>query len=337
MTSSLSILLSGGEHPTAVGGSLLHAAQSANHRCRYVSSDLAVGCPRIIRSVLWHCFDKRPPKLASYNRDLTLNCVEMKPRLLLLAGNLPVNSSIPKLVRLAGGKTAIWLTDDPWNPAHRCRRIMRLIPECDLILTPRRSNVGDLEQLAPGRVHHLPFGYDSRFFHHVPHSEHDGYLYDVFFAGGADADRIGYMSALARSPLKLGLYGSYWDRFRETQGLSLGYADPHNLSTLIARSNSGLCLVRKANRDGHAMRSFELAACRTAILAEDTTEHREIFGTEKALFFTTPEEAVEAGLLVKTNHQLRSSLISNAAKLTENGKNSYFERLQSIVSLSESF
>ena len=41
-----------------------------------------------------------------------------------------------------------------------------------------------------------------------------------------------------------------------------------------------LCLVRRANRDGHTMRSFEAAAIGGCILAEDTADHREIFGPE---------------------------------------------------------
>ena len=41
-----------------------------------------------------------------------------------------------------------------------------------------------------------------------------------------------------------------------------------------------LCLVRRAKRDGHVMRSFEIAAVGGCMLAQDTDEHREIFGPE---------------------------------------------------------
>jgi hypothetical protein len=40
------------------------------------------------------------------------------------------------------------------------------------------------------------------------------------------------------------------------------------------------CPVRRASRDGHIMRSFEIAAVGGCMLAQDIDEHREIFGSE---------------------------------------------------------
>ena len=53
-----------------------------------------------------------------------------------------------------------------------------------------------------------------------------------------------------------------------------------------------LCLVRRANRDGQVMRSYEAAAIGSCMLVEDTPEHRELFGPdgEAVVYFETIDD-----------------------------------------------
>ncbi|MDQ6678345.1 MAG: glycosyltransferase [Acidobacteriota bacterium] len=156
---------------------------------------------------------------------------------------------------------------------------------------------------------------------------------DVFFAGGADADRIPYIAALRKAGLRVALYGSYWDRFRETRGMSGGQLDPKELCRRLAASKVALCLVRRANRDGHSMRSFEVPAAGGCMLAEDTAEHREVFGGdgEAVTYFSTPREMLDRANWLVSHGAEREHLAQNAHNLVRNGRHTYADRLRTIL------
>ena len=48
----------------------------------------------------------------------------------------------------------------------------------------------------------------------------------------------------------------------------------------VGGATVNICLGRKANRDGHAMRSLELPAMGACLVVEDTPEHRDLFGDD---------------------------------------------------------
>jgi len=94
-----------------------------------------------------------------------------------------------------------------------------------------------------------------------------------------------------------------------------------------------LILVRRANRDGSAMRSFEIPACGACCVAEDTEEHREIFGLdgEAVLYFRTPEELVRRVKEVFGNPELRAKLRTNAHRAITGKPNTYVDRIKTIL------
>ena len=75
----------------------------------------------------------------------------------------------------------------------------------------------------------------------------------------------------------MALYGEFWQRFPATRSLTRGQADAETVRRAILQTKVTLCMVRRANRDGHAMRTFEVPASGGCMLTEDTEEHREIF------------------------------------------------------------
>ena len=67
----------------------------------------------------------------------------------------------------------------------------------------------DLVQLGCKKVCYLPFGYDPTLFYPKPGKPSETAC-DLFFAGGADADRVPLMSGVIRANFRLKLYGDYW-------------------------------------------------------------------------------------------------------------------------------
>jgi spore maturation protein CgeB len=94
-----------------------------------------------------------------------------------------------------------------------------------------------------------------------------------------------------------------------------------------------LILVRRANRDGSAMRSFEIPACGACCVVEDTEEHREMFGPygEAVLYFRTSAELVSRVSEAFSDPELRQRLRRNVHKAITARPNTYADRLKTIM------
>ena len=181
-------------------------------------------------------------------------------------------------------------------------------------------------------MYYLPFGYDDALFA-PPGSATDVPACDVLFVGGADCDRLAFITAFIKAGTPVTLVGDYWDRFSATRPYALGHKPPEILRDLTAAAKVNLCLVRRANRDGHVMRSFEIAAVGGCMLAEDTDEHREIFGPDGAavLYFRTPEEAGARARVLVANPTERARLSASICTRIVAGRHTYRERLASML------
>ena len=91
-------------------------------------------------------------------------------------------------------------------------------------------------------------------------------------------------------------------------------------------------LVRRANRDGHVMRTFEVPACAGFLLAERTAEHQEMFeeGREMA-FFDSPEELLEKTRYYLAHDAERRRLAEAAHRKVTTGGHTYRDRLVEIL------
>jgi spore maturation protein CgeB len=209
---------------------------------------------------------------------------------------------------------------------------MAALPAYDAVFTPRLSNIADFRALGCPNVHYLPFGFDDRLFY-PPAERGQAAEWDVLFVGGADSDRVGFMAEFLRCGARTALAGGYWDRFPETRAHAIGVKSPEELNSMTASSKVNLCLVRRANRDGHVMRSFEIAAAGGCMLAEDTKEHRELFGPdgEAVVYFRTPAEACERSLWLLANPAERRRLSAAVRSRVGTAKNTYRARLLTML------
>jgi spore maturation protein CgeB len=255
---------------------------------------------------------------------------------MVATGLAPVEANALEALGALGVQRVVYLTDDPWNPRHRAGWFMEALPLYDLVFSTRRANLNDLERLGCRRVRYLPFAYAPEVHYPDPPATPDearAFASDVVFAGGADADRVPYIQALLRSGFKVGLYGGYWERFHPTRLYSRGHADPASLRKAIGGAKVALCLVRRANRDGLAMRSFEVPAIGACMLVEDTAEHREIFGPpDRAVaYFRSLDEMVQRMRRLLDDPVERGRLASEAHRLIAEGGHTYRDRLRGML------
>ena len=82
-----------------------------------------------------------------------------------------------------------------------------------------------------------------------------------------------------------------WNRFPEYAACYRGFANGPHYRYALAGAGVVLCPVRRANRDGHSMRTFEAPAAGAFTLMERTPDHLELFEEERhAAFFEGPDE-----------------------------------------------
>jgi spore maturation protein CgeB len=317
---------------TNVGESLRRAALALGYRALFFDCYAAWRGNRILRSVSWRLNDKRPLRLADFVAGVLEACGEARPQAVITTGTAPLTAAALQALRRMGIICINYSTDDPWSPTQSANWFLHALPLYDLILTTRRANVRDFQHIGCGDVQYLPFGYDDELFGNSGGSM-QGDAHDVVFVGGADKERVAFMSEFMGAGPAVTLVGAYWKSARQLRRFALGHRPPEEVRMLTAAAKVNLCLVRRANRDGHVMRSFEIAAIGGCMLAEDTAEHREIFGPdgEAVVYFRTVREAAERARSLLADPAERARLSAAVRARISRGAHTYRDRLVSIL------
>ena len=198
----------GGTH---VGQSLLDGAPELGIRAEIVPltplADLSV-----FRRVLQK-FGIRsgPSNFKLFNEYILERAISAKVNFLISTG-IPL-LSLPTLrrMRTAGIRTAVYVTDDPWNEKYYHAGRIEALSAYDIVYTPRQSNIEDFEKIGVKTVEYLPFGYEHQ--HFYPRQEPCEQDIDLLFVGGADKDRVSLLSGLGLYAKDLCVAGGWWERY----------------------------------------------------------------------------------------------------------------------------
>jgi hypothetical protein len=334
----MKIAIVGAAGGTHIGDSLRRAAIQAGMSTQFYDVRGAWGARGVMQALAWRLGGRRPLKLDEFSSGVVRSCELDPPEVVITTGAAPLTRTALSLLRALGATCVNFSTDDPWNRALRAGWFLDALPEYDVICTPRMANIEDFRRIGCADVRFLPFAYDPMTFSadlSADVAELD--QPDVLFVGGADRDRFGFIKEFAAAGPRLTLVGGYWDRYPlpDARDLGLQPADVVMGLTLAAKVN--LCLVRRANRDGHVMRSFEIAAVGGCMLAEDTAEHRLIFGEDEdcALFFKTPKQAASLAAELFGDTERRRQLAVAARARVVSGGHTYGDRLSAMLSAAQ--
>lgn len=332
------LLLVGNPEESHVGGHLWRSARDLGLPVWLVNSTEAYEAPWWVRKFNWHLREHRPARLERFSRQVLEACHSRQPTWMLATGLAPVKAETLDDMRRLGIACLNYLTDDPWNPRHRTPWFLQALPRYDRVFSTRQANLADLRAVGCSSVNYLPFAFQPDL--HRP-EEADGeeerrrLACDVLFVGGNDPDRAPLIAHLIRTGMNVALYGGFWGRSRITRRYNRGHANVGTLRKATDAAKICLCLVRRANRDGHVMRTFEIAAMRGCMLAEDTAEHRQLLGAEgeATLYFASPDEMVaKARWLLDHPDESRQMAYALHRRIT-GGRNTYADRLAEMLQL----
>lgn len=326
------VLIVGAGGGTNVGQSLCRGARELDIPAQLFNASEAMSKIRPLQTLFWRLGGRRPVHLRRFGTALEKALLEEGTCTIIATGAAPIMADHLRAARSMGVRCINFSTDDPWNPALRAGWFLNALPHYDAVFTPRRANIADFRALGCADVRYLPFGYDSTLFHQSQVLDQEEGR-DILFVGGADGDRVRFLERFMASGLRPVVVGAYWERYRQTRTLTLGHKSPEALSRLTAAAAVNVCLVRRANRDGHVMRSLEIAALGGFMIAEDTEDHRSLFGEEGecVLYFATPEQAAEKSNWALSNRAERLRMAQACHSRIANGRHTYADRLQQLL------
>lgn len=334
------LLIVGNRGGTNVAQSLSRAAEDLAFPCSLLDARGAQSSFRLVNALAWRLLNRRPAQMSAFGNTLIDRAKHEQATLLLTTGLCPVSKDVLLALKQFGVLCMHYSTDDPWNPGQRAEWFMQTLPLYDVIFTPRTRNIADFVGLGCKTVRYLPFGYDESIFgsEHVtlPSSAQTS---EVLFVGGADRDRFNFIEVLLSEGIPMALVGGYWDRYPSVKAHALGHKSPDELSALTRAAKVNLCLVRRANRDGHVMRSFEMAALGACMVVEDTEEHRDIFGPEGecVVYFSDPHQAAAKIRLLLSQPTKRNRLSRAVQAKITTSNHTYTHRLQSMLQSAQEF
>ena len=298
------------------------------------------GWPPIVRKVAGRLMGRRPLGFWRFNRDILDAAQSLRPEVVLVTGSAPVaGATLRELKKQMGAVLVNYATDDPFNSLASPRWVAANIPLYDLYACTKRAIMEDVRLAGCRQVAFVPFGYEPSL--HFPErfesaEESERFSSDVVFIGGADRDRYPYFEALVRviPSLRLHLHGADWNRNSTFAPYRRGCAFGRDYRLAMAGTKIAPCLVRRANRDGHVMRSFEVPACGAFMLAERTAEHQEFFREgEEVSYFGSPGEFAEKVRYYLNHDDERQRMAEAAHRKVTSGNHTYADRLKQILEL----
>jgi glycosyltransferase involved in cell wall biosynthesis len=299
-----------------------------------------IAWPPMARKIAFRLMGRRPLGYWRLNRDILAAARDFGPEIVLITGSCPVAAStLRELKERMGALLVNYATDHPFNRLVCARWVAANIPLYDLYVCTKRAIMDDVRAAGCRRVAFVPFGYEPSL--HFPddfssREEFDRFTCDVVFVGGGDRDRYPYFEALVGGipHLRLNLYGGYWDRNPTLRRYARGLALGRDYRLALRGAKIAPCLVRRANRDGHVMRSFELPACGAFMLAQRTVEHQEFFREgEEVAYFSSPAELVEKVRYYLKHDDERQRMAEAAHHRVTTANHTYANRLEQILEL----
>jgi spore maturation protein CgeB len=291
----------------------------------------------LVHKVAYRILRKRPLSYLAFNAALLAEARRFRPHLMMAVKGTYIMPAVLRAIKNETGALLVnYATDDPFNPAITTPSLLGGIPRYDLYACTKDAIMADVLRTGCPHAAYVRFAYKpSLHFPEAPSTpaEIRNFQSDVVLIGGADRDRLPFVEALIGMPgVSLALYGGYWTRHPHLRRYARGFATGRSYRLALGGARIALCLVRRANRDGHSMRSFEIPACGAFMLAERTDDHAALFHEDRhAAFFGSPEELRDKVQFYLAHDEVRETIARAGHVHVVAGGHTYHHRLAEIV------
>ena len=231
---------------------------------------------RLRGKLFYRLADRRSWEWWEFQRQLKEKIRTMQPRLVLVTGILPFQTSIFNAIKEGGGQITNYLTDDPWNPIHRRRSFLRNLRHYDHIFSTKQALCERLEKAWTPSTSWLPCAYDPAL-HQQPLEKSKNQATDALFVGtgtGA-AERLPWLEVLKDLPgVRRRIHGNNWGGLKTPSWDLQPAVTGETYCQEIHNAGIVLGLLRQANRELTTDRSYKIGAIGGCGLYQDSSEHR---------------------------------------------------------------
>jgi hypothetical protein len=244
----------------------------------------------------------RPVDRAAANAQMLAWAEHERPDVIWIEGGRVIRpATLERLARIVPDAPRILFTEDDLALSHNRSHYQTLgLAHYDLVVTTKRRNVeaSELEALGARAVHYEPKSFDPWFHRplYLQPGDRERLGGQVGFVGTFEADRAHSCLALAEAGYEVRVFGNGWDAWSgrhpklRIEGRPIGGED---YVRAICATDINLGFLRRRNRDQHTDRSVEIPACGAFLLAERSTEHRELLAEgREAAFFSEDDELI---------------------------------------------
>jgi spore maturation protein CgeB len=244
------------------------------------------------------------PGLFWYNRSILRYVKESPFQWVWVSGGREIYPKTVRTLRKMGLFMIYWSNDDLMNERGRYEWPRDSVPHYHVHVTPYRVLEDDLRRLGAHRIISTRFGFDDVHCPPVSRQSDPRYVTDVIFVGHWEEEREKFILPLIESGIDVTVWGPEWHRSSNRHlfkgKVRFAALENADYAAAIASAKIALGLLPRYNRNSSTVRSFEIPAIGTFMLAERTDEHLSYFreGIE-AEYFDTPEE-----MMTKINYYL---------------------------------
>ncbi len=201
--------------------------------------------------------------------------------------------------------------DDPTWHGHSEPEVLRALQSYDEVLVWAPHVAEGLRRAAVSRVRVIPFGYDPDLYR--PPDRTVTRAWEAVLIGQCYDARIPYAEALADRRILVS--GKNWKRYTRGRNVQQHVHEAVYANSEICRiywaSAVALNILHDQNLQAHNMRTFEVPASGTAMVATRTPEHERLFGEDAAVLVDNPTEARAAVLRLNRDDDYQRLIAGN--------------------------
>lgn len=288
----------------------------------------------LAKRILWRLLREQTAHLIS--RALVKSVRSYNPDLVLVVSGRLINANcLDEIKVLTHAAIFHFYNEDFFNRLNTTETLRTAALHYDHFFTTKSFNVPEMAAMAIDRVSYIPHGYRPNCHYPVAinANERQKFGSDLAFVGTWEAERAITLAQMTDFDLRI--WGGQWQK---AQGRFPNGVVQHEtvyceaLSRVINASKINLAFLRKANRDQHTSRTFEIPACGGFQLSERTAEILEFFDEGKEIeCFSSLEELREKAGYYLEHEAYRKNMAYAGFERVQRSKYSFTDRLECIL------
>ena len=289
--------------------------------------------PRLLRSMGWRY--KKGPLIRNINNHIK-NSLQNNYNFDLVWIDKGVFIDPQIIISLKkNSKKLVHFTPDPAFTYHRSNLFYNALPQYDYCITTKSFEIETYKTYGVKTIF-CTQGFDPGI--HKPYhtfKEKKG----VVFIGHKEEEREYIISELVEKNIQVTLAGNHWEKFsaKRKHKSNLRYRGKGIFGEDYARELSGaligLGLLSKWVPELHTTRTFEIPACKTALVTEHNPEIGSLFSDDDVIFYDDPDEAVTKIEYYLSKKERLVPFTENGYKKVTGGGFSYIDILSKVLKL----